>query len=254
MINDFKKENPPDSDVGQNSLMGRLCYGVDDDGKTLTDDQLTTNLSFLLFAGHDTVKGSFCAFVHYLKEHPKVHRLLEEEVRQFSEPLDPAELKAAPILNAFLAEVWRLVPPLDAHVVKATKELKYKNYVIPKDVVCVMDIQVHNIMNESRFPDSTSFRIERWLPKDHPLYDPKYYAEGIDYNVMSVKYRTFSMGAHMCLGAYFAKLEARIVVSRLVQNYNFELFNDHLQAIPLRQYVNGFKLTKKITKKGQVSS
>ena len=65
MVDKFKSENPPGSSVAENSMMGRLCYGVDEDGKTLTDEQLTTNIRFIMFAGHDTTKVSYQDFLSF---------------------------------------------------------------------------------------------------------------------------------------------------------------------------------------------
>lgn len=245
MVNEFKKENPPTSPGAKATMMGRLCYAVDDEGKPLSDSQLITNIRFILFAGHDTTKGSFCAFAHYLKRNPEIRDQLLEEVSSFKDPLEFEELKSAPVLNAFLAEVWRLIPPLSVHPGMATVDLHYKGYTIHKGTFVSADLQMYYLTDTERFPDAQAFRIERWLPKGHKLHDPKYYAEGIDYNVMSVKYRSFNAGAHMCLGSYFAKLEARVVVTRLLRDYDVELRNEGMKKYPLRQHVNEFKLSKR---------
>lgn len=246
MVKDFKSRHPPGSPGAENKMMGRLCYTVDENSEPLlTDEQLITNIHFILFAGHDTTKGSFCSFVHYLVKFPKVHQLLAEEVAKFSEPLDIDELKQAPILNAFLAESWRLMPPLATHTTTTTRDLYYKDYIIRKGSKVQMSIQTYNIEN---FQHGEEFKLERWLPKDHPLYDPKYsIKDDIDYNVMSVKYRSFNAGAHICLGSHFAKLEARIVMARLVQQYNIEIRNETMKKFPMRQRISEFRLTPKKT-------
>ena len=172
--------------------------------------------------------------------------MLLEEVMTFSEPFNMDELKSAPILNAFLAECWRLVAPLSSHILIAKERIRYKDYIIPKGTMLGMDIQAYNEMN---FINGKEFILERWLPKGHPLYNPKYYASGVDYNLMSVRYRTFNAGTHMCLGSYFAKLEARIVVTRLIQNYHVQIKNETIRKIPTLQYINDFKLTPKKEKK-----
>jgi cytochrome P450 len=244
MIDDFKIQNPPGSPGAESSMMGRLCY--DDD--PLTDSQIASNIRFIVFAGHDTTKGSFCAFAHFLSKEldSKTRSMLMDEVQSFQEPLDPDELKSAPILNAFLAETWRLVPPLDSHNLKATRTLQHPDgYTIPKGAHVSLELQLWSIMDPHKYPNPTEFRIERWLPKGHPLYDPKYCREDVDYNVMNINYRSFHMGAHMCLGGHFAKLEARIVLTRLLQKYNITLQNESLKTFPLRQHVNEFKLTLK---------
>jgi cytochrome P450 len=245
MINDFKAKNPAGSHGAENNMMGRLCYGVDDEGKTLNDNQLVTNIQFVLFAGHDTTKGSFCAFAYFLTEHPKIRNMLIDEVKTFSEPLDVDQLKAAPVLNAFMAETWRIVAPLDSHNLSAAKDFEFKGYKIKQGTGVSIDIQAYNVQDGGTYKDPMEFRIERWLPQDHPLHNPKYFQEGVDYNIMSTKYRAFNMGSHTCLGAHFAKLEARIVLTRLLQNYDMEIRNNEMTYIPMMQYSNDFKLTKR---------
>lgn len=226
-------------------MMGRLCYTVDDEGQSLSDVQLVSNVQFLLFAGYDTTKGSFCSFAYYLKNRPDILALLREEVATFSEPLNFDQLKRAPILNAFLAEVWRLVAPALSHNAKAATAITYKGYYFPKNTRFMMDIQANAVLDQDRYPDPLDFRLDRWIPEGHALHNPKYYAVGIDYNVMSVKYRPFNAGAHMCLGSYFAKLEARVVLTRLLQSYDIDIINEGLETFPLRQHTNDFKLTKR---------
>ena len=246
MVDAFKSENPPGSPGAENSMMGRLCYGVDDDGKTLTDEQLVTNIRFIMFAGHDTTKGSFSAFLHFLSGNPKLQAALREEVSGFSEPLNSDELKAAPLLNAFFAETWRMVPPTDSHGTVATVDLEYKGYKIRKGVNVIADITYDCVTNEHRYRDPQEFHVERWLPKDHPMHDSKYYVgDTVDYNSLSNKFRAFAFGMHSCLGVQFAKLESRIVMTRLLQTYDLEVLDSKLIPAPLLQYNTDFKLTKK---------
>lgn len=47
----FKKQHPPESLGATTTLMGRLCYGKDEEGNTLSDSQLIQNLYLIIFAG-----------------------------------------------------------------------------------------------------------------------------------------------------------------------------------------------------------
>ena len=163
------------------------------------------------------------------------------------EPLDVEKLKnQAPVLNAVLAESWRLTAPLSTHVAATTEDLEYKGYHIPKDTFVLTDIQAHNKMNNALYPKAAEFHFQRWLPKEHALYDPSLAnTQKIDYNVMNSNFRSFNFGPHMCLGAHFAKQEVRIVMTRLLQNYCLEIRNESHKPFPLKQFVSEFKLTKR---------
>lgn len=271
MVDEFRSKNPPNSSpAAKTSVLGRLCYAVDEDGNFPSETVLVDNLRFFLFAGFDTTKASFGAISHYLKQNPYVEALLVEEVQNknffpcgdagdgdttsssTSSTTTTATLDLvdqlknnAPILNAVLAESWRLTAPLTNHSTVAIEELEYKGYVIPKGTFIAIDHQAHAKMNDGLYPGAEHFCFERWLPKDHKLYDPtKANTTEIDYNVMSSKFRTFNHGPHMCLGAHFAKLEVRIVLARLFQSYKLEIRNERTHTFPTKQLLNEFKLTK----------
>eukprot|EP00977_Amphora_coffeiformis_P024704 scaffold16706_cov153-Amphora_coffeaeformis.AAC.2 len=247
MVDEFKEQNPPDSNAAKTSVLGRLCYAEDENGKLPTEKVLIDNLRFFLFAGFDTTKASFGAISYYLKQHPKLEAALVKEVQGFrGEVLDIDKLKnEAPVLNALMAESWRLAAPLASHATVAAEDLEYKGYLIPKGTFVTADVHAHAKMNNELYPGAEIFCFERWLPKDHPLYDPsKANTEEIDYNVMSSKFRSFNHGPHMCLGAHFAKLEVRIVLTRLFQSYKLEVRNETVANFPLKQILSEFKVAK----------
>ena len=73
------------------------------------------------------------------------------------------------------------------------------------------------------------------------MYDPEYFFEGL--TKMSCRSSIeHSMWARTCVCAFFTKLEARIVPIRLIQKYDFGLFERPMQKFPLRQFVSDFKL------------
>ena len=51
IIANFKRENPIASNAATTTVLGRLCYGKDDNGQSLTDSQLVSNVMILVFAG-----------------------------------------------------------------------------------------------------------------------------------------------------------------------------------------------------------
>lgn len=67
------------------------------------------------------------------------------------------------------------------------------------------------------FTDPDSFHPERWLPKTHPLYDPKY----INDNLGVVK--PFSYGSRDCLGKNLAYAEMHLFASRLLYRFDAQL-------------------------------
>lgn len=54
MITQFKKENSPESERGKTTMMGRACYGLDEDGNPMPMDYLKHSILNMVFAGHGT--------------------------------------------------------------------------------------------------------------------------------------------------------------------------------------------------------
>ena len=72
------------------------------------------------------------------------------------------------------------------------------------------------------FSNASEFCVARWLPSDHPfLYDASLHKAKIEPNSMSPNFRSFNTGPHICLGSPLAKLEARSIVTRLLQQCDF---------------------------------
>jgi len=231
------------------SFLGRLIYGTDENGARLTDIEMKTNIIFILFAGHDTTYASMGTFLHYLtKLQPHVHDALVEEARNVKEPLDNIDLRHnAPILNAFLAEAWRKLPPVASISRKniTNNEIHYKDYIFPKD--CALVCSPYLNQEEYNGDTASEFQIERWLPDDHPLKVTAFSNKNNtnilmkDFNQISRAFKTFGVGTHSCLGHYLAKLEARIIMTRMLQ-YEIKVRDSKLVKRPFMRWTNEFQL------------
>jgi len=256
LITSFKKKySDPEleSEKLKTSFLGRLVYGTDENGAHLTELELKENILLILFAGHDTTYASIGTFLYYLtKLKPNVYDALIEEVHNIKEPLDNVDLRDnAPILNAFIAEAWRIMPPVVSfgRVNVSNNEIRYKNYVFPKG--CAFLVNMYFNREEYYGKSANEFHMERWLPDDHPLK----LASSIfgnnndniaikDFNQISRAFKTFGVGTHSCLGHRLAKLEARIFMIRLL-HYDIKLRDNKLMKRPFNYWMNEFQLSEK---------
>jgi cytochrome P450 len=246
LVQKFKQENPPGSEGrAQTSMMGRVCYCTDEQGKAMNPETLNDNVLNMIFAGHDNTYASMGTALHYLSQYPDVLDALTKEVQSFQDPLSFDELKNAPILNAFLAESWRMDPPVAGAFRELKKDTEYKGYKLSKDMVIRYNILAAS-QNDDLYPSPLTFEIQRYLPKDHPLVvDSSLEAQGVDYNNLKANYPIFGGGAHGCLGSHFAKLEMRVLLTRLLQNFKLEVRNSEKVHFPVNGWKNEFRLTKK---------
>jgi len=79
---------------------------------------------------------------------------------------------------------------------------------IPKGAV-VLTNNYLNARMESNFSDPLTFNPERFMTKDN--------------SVTAYNYLPFSLGPRNCIGQNFAKIEMKIIVTKLVQNFDFRL-------------------------------
>jgi cytochrome P450 len=197
----------------------------------------------MAFAGHDTTYMSLGTAMMYLAKYPAIQEAIVQEVKAFKEPLDFDELKNAPVLNSFLAESWRICPPIGGGYRRLTEPMEYNGYKYPKGQLFSYSNHVA-FANDKLYPEPSKFSISRFLPQDHPLLDdPKLHATDIDFNSMKAEYPNFGGGNHACLGAHFAKLELRILVARMLQGFNVEVRNCKKKQVPIYGWTNEFRLT-----------
>ena len=256
LITNFKQKyssSERESEKLKSSFLGRLVYGTDENGKSLTDLELKENILLILFAGHDTTYVSMGTFLHYLtKLQPNVHNALLEEVHNIKEPLASNDLRNnAPILNAFIAETWRIMPPVVSfgRINVSNNTFRHKNHVFPKG--CVFVVPTHFNKEEYYGKSGHDFHIERWLPDDHPLkLTSSTFSKSNDnlavkdYNQISRAFNTFGVGNHSCLGHNLAKLEARIILARMLR-YDIKVRGGALRKRPFIHWTNEFQLSAK---------
>ena len=264
IINSFREEN--DEIQSTATLLGRLCYAKDDDGNPLADQELLDNLLMLILAGHDTIGGSLGNILYRLNKLP-VHQkdALRTEASQVGTTSCTSiqNNEDAPLINAFMAEMWRIDPPTGFHGSQPTKTLVYKReakrrniksenkrddgtvFTFPKGVGLYATMH-DSLIDSERYPNANEFRLERFLPRDHPLVteDTSSFVSNIDYNSLGLRYRSFGIGAHTCLGHRFAKQVCRLFLVRLLPSYHVTVIKSNLETVPSRRWNTTFQLRK----------
>jgi cytochrome P450 len=110
-----------------------------------------------------------------------------------------------------LYEVLRLYPPAVYFNRAVQKDLKVGNLFLPAGTQVSLPIILIHQDNDIWGDDAKEFKPER-------------FAEGIAKATKGqVCYFPFGWGPRICLGQNFALLEAKIVISLLLQNFSFEL-------------------------------
>jgi cytochrome P450 len=201
-------------------LLSALLSAVDaDDGTRMSDRQLRDEMMTLFLAGHETTANALTWTWHLLAQHPEVEgRLLDETQRVLGgRPPTAADLPNLPYGEMVVREAIRLYPPAPGFAREPVEDVSIGGYVVPKgSLVSVITYALHR--------DPRFFH-------DPEAFDPERFAPGWEERVPRYAYLPFGGGPRVCIGSGFAMMEARLVLSAVLQRYQLRLEPDQ-QIVP----------------------
>lgn len=218
----------------QNDALGILLEAKDEEGNSLTLEELKDQILLLLFAGHETLTSAISSFSLLMAQHPDILEKVrkEQEKLKITEDITSEKLKEMTYLEQVLKEVLRLIPPVSGGFRKVIQEFEFEGYRIPKDWTVQYQIaQTHQ--EKDTFPNYQTFDPERFSPEN--MADKQ----------KSFAYVPFGGGLRECLGKEFARLEMKIFASVLVRNCRWELLPDQnleMITIPSPRPNDGLKV------------
>ncbi|KAL1966235.1 hypothetical protein VTN77DRAFT_4787 [Rasamsonia byssochlamydoides] len=190
------------------------------DEKGMTPEEIDTLSSGLIIAGSETTATLLSGATFLLLKHPTVLETLTREIRssfRSEQDINFQSLSHLPYLHAVLEESLRLYPPAPNTFPRTTPT--------PGEVICgkfvpeKASVGLHiwsTMRSERNFRDAESFLPERWLDDADArfAYDDK------------KAFQPFSYGPRNCLGKNLAYAEMRLILSRLLWNFDLELQPD----------------------------
>ncbi|KAL9610457.1 MAG: hypothetical protein Q9167_004830 [Letrouitia subvulpina] len=184
------------------------------DGRGMSTKELEGTFSTLLVAGSETMSSWLAGTINYLSKNPPVFRRLATEIRSFTNEGDITinSVTQLPYLTAVLNEGLRMCPPVPCGLTR----------IVPPGGAWVSDRWVPGgtfvatthyaaYMSKSNFSRPDEFIPERWLNDEsrEPVA-----------SVNRQVFQPFSAGARNCLGYNIAWAEGRLMVARLVWNFD----------------------------------
>lgn len=202
--------------------------------QNLSDDEILGNAAALLIAGSETTATLLAGLTYLLCKHPEALRNLQQEVR-FKFTSD-SEITLTSVLDlkyllACLDEALRLYPPVPIGplrtVPKASGGVTIAGDVVPGGTdVAVWHWPMFHYSKHWEKP--MEYRPERFLQSDSSS-GPRY-AGDMRYNTSSVYagdrldlLQPFNVGPRNCLGRNLAYSEMRLVLARVIFNFDMEL-------------------------------
>jgi len=191
---------------------------VIENDKTLhmTEAQMISLFNTLVVVGSETTATALCAVTSLLAENRDKLAKLTKEVRETfkkEEDITIVTANGLKYLNAVLTEALRIFPPAPNGGPRRTKQdEEIAGYWVPKGTVLYYH-QYSSYHSARHFKDPEKFVPERWLD------DPEYVTD----NKAALK--PFSAGPRNCIGINLANTEMRIVLSRILWNFDLGMPN-----------------------------
>jgi cytochrome P450 len=185
----------------------------------MTDKQLRDEVFTLFTAGHETTANALTFVWHLLGRHPEAAATLREEVDRVLAGRAPTagDVERLPYARAVLSEAMRLYPPAWIITRQAKQEVEVGGWRVPAGGVVMMSQWVTH--HDARWwPEPNRFDPGRWLA-DPPAERPRY------------AYFPFGGGARSCIGEFFARMEATLVIAAVSRRWRMEPANTREPAL-----------------------
>ena len=176
------------------------------------DDQLIRDQILTMFiAGHDTSTAMLAWALYFLATEPRVFAKARAEVDEVlgDQPPRMDQMGALRYLGHVLDESLRLYPPAHVGSRVALTELEFKGHTIPAGTRMMYSIYLSH-RDPKEWENPNEFIPERFdTPAGQRAYTP--YA-----------FVPFGGGLRNCIGAGFGQVEGKVVLARILQQYDLE--------------------------------
>jgi cytochrome P450 len=187
--------------AGREDVLSMLVDARDENGLSMTDDQLRDEMLTLLVAGHETTATTLAWTLHHLLANPTWLAAVSAEVRGIvgDGAVQPDHAERLVLLDAAIKETLRLTPILPLVGRKLVRAATIGGLAMPAGAIAVACIYlVHR--RADLWPDPTRFDPSRFVGKK---IDPTHYFP-------------FGGGTRRCLGMAFASYEMKIVLATIL--------------------------------------
>jgi retinoid hydroxylase len=212
-------------DLAQSTdVLSLLLNTVDEDGNKFTETQVINQAIGFLFAGHDTTSSLMSWLLFELGNRPEWRQRLRDECQQVmgDNQIAMTHLRQLPNMTNAIKEGERMYPPAFIISRMATADIEYDGYLIPAGwYVCVFPSLTHRLPEIYKEPDL--FDPDRFAPpREEDTKQP--------YSLIG-----FGGGVHSCIGVELAKMEMKIILSTLLQKYDWTVTPTTAEILPVRR-------------------
>ncbi|MCU1241568.1 MAG: cytochrome [Candidatus Acidoferrum typicum] len=206
---------------GPKDLLTLLLTARDDDGNSMSDQQLRDEVITLLLAGHETTALNLSWSWYLLAEHPEVEQKLHAELDAVLGGRTPcaSDIPKLQYTDKVIRETLRLYPPAWRIFRQTEEAFQVGEYTLPAGSNIVLSQWVTQ-RDPRWFPEPDRFLPERWN-------------EEAAAKVPRFAYFPFGGGPRVCIGAGFAMMEATLLLATIAQRFRMHLApNQRISPMP----------------------
>ena len=199
-------------------IFSLLICAKDENGESLTNEELHDQLITLLFAGHETTASALGWLFYWIHYIPEIKEKLLLELASLGENPDLIAINNLPYLDAVISETLRIYPIASAAFGRIlTKPTSVMGHTLePRTWILASIYSLHH--REDLYPNSKQFNPERFLER---IYSP-------------YEYMPFGGGNRRCLGSALALLEMKLVTATILQRFKLDLVSKR-PMLPVRR-------------------
>ncbi|XP_069806119.1 cholesterol 24-hydroxylase-like [Dendropsophus ebraccatus] len=198
-----------DGEAIPKDILTQILKAAELEGGCTMDDFIDNFVTFFI-AGQETTANQLSFAVQELAQHPEILARVQAEVDEVigsKRDIKYEDLGKLQYLSQVLKETLRLYPTAPGTSRTIEEEMMVEGVRIPAGSNVMFNTYIMCRM-EKYYPDPLVFNPDRFHP-DAPK--PGYV------------YFPFSLGPRTCIGQVFAQMEAKVVMAKLIQRYEFEL-------------------------------
>ncbi|MCB9594882.1 MAG: cytochrome P450 [Sandaracinaceae bacterium] len=198
-------------------LLQRMVDAVDEDGSTLTREEVRDQLVTLFLAGHETTSNALAWTFHLLSEHPEVEARMHAELDAVLDggALTPEHLPRLELTDQIFTESMRLFPPIYALSRRASEDVEIGGWPVPRG--SEVTLWVWHAHRDPRFWD------EPWA------FRPERFAKGAGEGRPRLAYMPFGAGARACIGKVFAQMEGVLALAAIASRWRLVSSGQHVE-------------------------
>ncbi|KAJ1550889.1 hypothetical protein HK096_004402 [Nowakowskiella sp. JEL0078] len=223
-------------DTWSHDLLDRLLTH----GDKFSEEEIMSEMFGFFLAGHETTSNTLTWAFSELVKKPRVVAKLRQEIDELLNGSAPTleSLPSLSYLDAVIKETMRLCPVVALNGRVCIKECDVQltdgnTLIVPKGALLLINNKLLQRSKKYWGEDADEFVPERWFVKntnDSDVFVP-----------VPGSYLPFADGPHNCIGQKMALFEAKVVLARIVQRFDFKLSNKQGPIVPVSTLTLGLK-------------